>query len=84
MRAFAGQTIRSLKLLARDSRIPRPLRWVAGLALLPIPGPVDEVILLLIAPVFFTFYREPIREAWRQADAPADSDQALKAAGLRE
>ena len=84
MRAFAGHTIRALKLLARDGRIPKPLRWVAGLALLPIPGPVDEVILLLIAPVFFAFYREPMREAWQRADAPADGDQAREAAGLSE
>jgi hypothetical protein len=54
-----------MKLLARDNRIPKPLRWIAGLALLPIPGPVDEVILLLIAPILFVFYREPMRDAWR-------------------
>ena len=67
--AFVTQTIRAMKLLARDGRIPKPLRWVAGLALLPIPGPVDEVVLLLIAPVFAVLYREPMREAWRQAAA---------------
>jgi hypothetical protein len=54
-----------MKLLARDQRIPKPLRWVAGLALLPIPGPVDEVILLLVAPILFAFYREPVRDAWQ-------------------
>jgi hypothetical protein len=37
---------------------------VAGLALLPIPGPVDEIVLVLIAPVFFVFFRSPMREAW--------------------
>ena len=56
-----------MSLLARDSRIPKPLRWIAGLALLPIPGPVDEVILLLLAPILFVFYREPMREAWSHA-----------------
>jgi hypothetical protein len=56
-----------MKLLARDGRIPKPLRWIAGLALLPIPGPIDEVILLLIAPILLVFYREPMREAWRRA-----------------
>lgn len=60
-----------MKLLARDGRIPKPLRWVAGLALLPIPGPVDEVILLLIAPILFGFYREPMREAWKQGTGPS-------------
>jgi hypothetical protein len=63
-RAFATRTIRAMKLVARDNRIPKPLRWIAGLALLPIPGPVDEVILLLIAPILFVFYREPMHEAW--------------------
>ncbi|TMK73568.1 MAG: hypothetical protein E6G48_05095 [Actinobacteria bacterium] len=59
-----------MKLLARDSRIPKPLRWIAGLALLPIPGPVDELILLLIAPILFVFYSQPMREAWQRADKP--------------
>jgi hypothetical protein len=53
-----------MKALAQDSRIPKPLRWIAGIALLPIPGPVDEVILILIAPILWVFYREPMREAW--------------------
>lgn len=63
-RAFATRTIRAMKVLTRDSRIPKPLRWIAGLALLPIPGPVDEVVLILIAPILWVFYREPMREAW--------------------
>ena len=63
-RAFATRTIRAMKILARDSRIPKPLRWISGLALLPIPGPVDEVILIIIAPILWVFYREPLREAW--------------------
>lgn len=79
---FVTRTIRALTLLARDARVPKPLRWIAGLALLPIPGPVDEVVLLLIAPVFATFYRSPMREAWHHADSSAD--QPLEAAGLRE
>ena len=65
--AFVARTIRAMKLLARDSRVPKPLRWTAGIGLLPIPGPVDEAVLLLIAPVFLIFYREPMRDAWRKA-----------------
>jgi hypothetical protein len=38
-----------------------------GLSLLPIPGPFDEAVLLLVAPVLFAFYREPMREAWLRA-----------------
>jgi hypothetical protein len=40
---------------------------IAAIGLLPIPGPVDEAILLLIAPVFAAFYRRPMREAWQQS-----------------
>ena len=56
-----------MRVLARDRRIPKPLRWLAGLALLPIPGPFDEAVLLLLAPVFLVFYREPMRDAWAQS-----------------
>jgi hypothetical protein len=55
--------IRALRILARDERIPRPLRWIAGLALLPIPGPVDEAVLVVLAPLFL-LYRDSLREAW--------------------
>lgn len=56
-----------MKLLARDERIPKPLRWIAALALLPIPGPFDEAVLLLVSVPLFVFYREPLRDAWRLA-----------------
>jgi hypothetical protein len=68
-----------MKLLARDTRIPKPLRCTAGLALLPIPGPVDEVILLLIAPILFVFYREPMREVWLRADKPGFASRFARA-----
>ena len=63
---LALRLIRALRILARDERIPRPLRWIAGLALLPIPGPVDEIVLILIAPLFLA-YRRPLSEAWSAA-----------------
>jgi hypothetical protein len=66
-RERVARTIRASRLVARDRRIPRPLRWLAGLGLLPIPGPFDEALLLLLAPVLFGFYREPMRDAWRRA-----------------
>ena len=59
--------VRAMKLLARDARVPSWLRWVAGIGLLPIPGPVDEAVLVLVAPVFLVFYREPMRDAWARA-----------------
>ena len=64
---FAMRTIRAIALLARDSRIPRPLRAIAGIGLLPIPGPLDEILLLLVAPVFALFFRTPMRDAWDRA-----------------
>lgn len=62
--------IAATRILAKDGRIPRPLRWFAGLALLPVPGPFDEAVLLLVAPIVATFYREPMRDAWRKAAKP--------------
>ena len=49
--------------------IPRPIRWLAGFALLPIPGPFDEAALLIVALILFVFYRQELRQAWRDASA---------------
>jgi hypothetical protein len=73
-RERVARTIRAIRLVARDRRIPRPLRWLAGLGLLPIPGPFDEALLLLLAPILFGFYREPMRDAWLRTDDPAGED----------
>jgi len=72
-KGFLMRLIRATKTLAGDDRIPKPLRWVAGIALLPIPGPVDEIVLVLIAPAFL-LYRKPLREAWGgAAKAPSSN-----------
>ena len=65
--AFIARAIRAVRLLATDRRIPRPLRALAALGLLPIPGPFDEAVLLLVAVPLMLFYRGPMREAWRRA-----------------
>jgi hypothetical protein len=67
--AFIARTIDAAGLLARDEWIPRPLRWVLLIGLLPIPGPVDEAVLLLAAPLLLVLGREPMREAWRRSEA---------------
>jgi hypothetical protein len=67
-RVFLARMIRAAKLLARDRRVPGPLRWGAALGLLPIPGPFDEAVLLVIAPLFWIFCREPLRDAWSKAE----------------
>ena len=62
-----ARLIRALKIAFKDPRIPRPVRAVAAFGLLPIPGPVDELVLLVVAPVL-VLYREPLRDAWRRAE----------------
>jgi hypothetical protein len=61
------RTIRAVTIAATDTRIPRSLRWLAAVGLLPIPGPVDEVVLVIVAVPLALFYRGPLAEAWRQA-----------------
>ena len=71
MRAVLARVLRATKLLARDGRIPKPLRWLAVLGLMPIPGPFDEAILLVLAPILFVFHRRSMREAWARAGEPS-------------
>ena len=59
--------IACVAILARDRRIPKPLRAAAALGLMPLPGPLDEAILLLVAVPLLVFYRQSMREAWEQA-----------------
>lgn len=63
--------LRLLPALARDSRIPRPLRWLVLIGLLPIPGPVDEAVGLAALGLIALFYRPVLREVRSRA---ADSD----------
>ena len=65
--AFLRHTVRAVRLAATDRRIPAPLRWLAALGLLPIPGPVDEAVLVIAAIPLALFYRGPLREAWQRA-----------------
>ena len=65
----AGHLIRTVKILAREGRIPRLLRGLAAFGVLPIPGPIDEAALLIVGALLWLFYRQPLRDAWAQAAA---------------
>jgi hypothetical protein len=66
-RNFLGRTVRAVRIAATDKRIPRPLRWLAALGLAPIPGPLDEALLLIVAIPLGLFYRGPLADAWRRS-----------------
>ncbi len=69
MRAFTGRVVRAVRIVVRDGRIPRPLRWGGALGLLPVPGPFDEVVLLAVGGILWLFYRDQLADAWRTAAA---------------
>lgn len=68
--ALLRRTLRAVRLAATDPRIPRPLRWLAAFGLLPIPGPFDEAVLVVVAVPLMLFYRTPLMDAWRKAAQP--------------
>src|SRR5271165_3842355 len=72
VRSLMRRTFRASKLVATDRRIPKPLRWLAALALLPVPGPFDEAVLLVLVPILLIFHCEPMREAWRATHPRGD------------
>lgn len=63
------RTTGAVKLVVRDGRIPRPLRWGGALGLLPVPGPFDEAVLLLVGGILWVFYRDQLNEAWQRAES---------------
>ena len=65
--AFVRRTIRAVSIAATHTRIPRPLRWLACFGLLPIPGPFDEALLILVAVPLGLLYRGPLADAWERA-----------------
>ena len=69
---LVNRTLRATKIAATDTRIPRPVRWLALLGLLPVPGPFDEAVLLLVAVPLALFYREPLAQAWTRAGEPGE------------
>jgi hypothetical protein len=62
------RTVAAVRLLARDGGLPRWLRGLAAVGIAPIPGPVDEVVLLVVAAILWLGYRDRLRAAWREAE----------------
>lgn len=67
---------KTVQALAKDPRIPRPVRWLLVAALLPIPGPFDEAIGLLALGLIAVFWRPVLREIRAQQQAPCEPPQA--------
>jgi hypothetical protein len=63
------RTVRAVRILARDGGLPRWLRGLAAVGLAPIPGPVDELVLVLVAAILWLCYRDRLRAAWEAAGA---------------
>jgi hypothetical protein len=66
--AFLKRTANAVRIVLRHGGIPRPVRWLAAFGVAPIPGPIDEAVLVLVALILFLFYRRELREAWKQAE----------------
>jgi hypothetical protein len=71
--AIVKRTIHAVRLAATDTRIPKPLRWLAALGLAPLPGPFDEMLLVLVAVPLALFYRGPLADAWRRASSATNA-----------
>jgi hypothetical protein len=68
---FIRRTLAAVRLLARDGGLPRWLRGLAAVGLAPIPGPFDEAVLVVVAAILWLGYRDRLRAAWREAEAPS-------------
>jgi hypothetical protein len=66
---FVARTARTVRALVRDGGLPRWLRGLALVGLAPVPGPFDELVLLLVAAILWLGYRERLRAAWERAEA---------------
>lgn len=65
--AFARRVARTVRLLARDGDLPRWLRGLAALGIAPVPGPFDELVLLVVAAILWLGYRDRLRAAWQKS-----------------
>lgn len=61
---FATHVLRAAKSLAKDRRLPRWLRVVLVVACLPIPGPVDNIVQVMVLGIVAARYRPVLVDAW--------------------
>jgi len=64
---FIRRVARAVRLLARDGELPRWLRGLAAVGLAPVPGPFDEVVLLVVAAILWLGYRDRLQAAWQKS-----------------
>lgn len=58
---------RAVRLVLREGGLPRWLRALAAVGVAPIPGPFDEIVLLVVAAILWLGYRDRLRKAWRDS-----------------
>jgi hypothetical protein len=73
---FLRRTVAAVRILVRDGGIPRWLRGLVAVGLLPIPGPFDEAVLVVAAAILWLGYRDRLRAAWREAGSRFPLEQA--------
>jgi hypothetical protein len=56
---------RAVRIVIRDGSLPRWLRGLAVFGLAPLPGPLDEAVLLSVAVILWLGYRQRLRAAWQ-------------------
>ena len=70
MKANGGhlkRLLRLLKLLVRDPRVPRLIRWLIVIGLLPIPGPFDEAALAFAVLMLAVVRPTLVRTLWGES-----------------
>jgi len=65
--AHLKRLLKLVKLLARDPRVPRPVRALIVVGLLPVPGPFDEIVLAGAVMVLLVIRPDLIRTLWRES-----------------